>query len=565
MKIKRPTIHRALACCALLAVVPAHVLARAADNVPPSQEVAEGADATQADALGLDDDQAATASAPSETTNSIPEPAAASGFEENTAREAMPDTEAADGELMEISPAPTDPGIVEYTAPPPPEPLTEVVPATATNELVREAAPPRPNADGKYMAADLVGAALLSGPGYSVAPEVEVRGYMFQYTLNTEFGAIAAESNALLPIRIEEVSAIERLEDTGLTEAAGKQAKKKSRQVWEGLKRVFTKPKETVTGLPQGVARMVKTRVVKLGRQASKLYDRSKDEITEDDNAPEPTGPFTATRVPDAPSDESRASKEGKKLGKQILKDELDFSSTRRFIAHEVGVDPYSSNPVLRQKLDALAWSATSSNAGYKIAMGALGTATAGALPYLLKIDKAVWELEPENLANSNRLRLNELGCAHDLTRRVVRNGAFSPTLQTDLVNALTSLAPPRGCDAVLDMAIDAEGEVEGRFVVNSLRLLLSAPLPGRVGYAPGECEIETLGGGLGALCQGELLVPVPVDALIWDADMAQFLSAENVRSAGARTILLTGFADREARTRLTERGFAIIERAPLN
>ena len=133
-----------------------------------------------------------------------------------------------------------------------------------------------------------------------------------------------------------------------------------------------------------------------------------------------------------------------------------------------------------------------------------------------------------------------------------------------DFVNSLDRLRLVRGCDDVLEMAIDARGELEGRFMVNSLALLLAAPLPGRVGYGPGECEIETLGGGLGARCQGELLVPVPVDALIWDEDMAAFLDAEDVRDARARTILLTGFADAEARRRLTDRGFAIIEYAPL-
>ena len=64
---------------------------------------------------------------------------------------------------------------------------------------------------------------------------------------------------------------------------------------------------------------------------------------------------------------------------------------------------------------------------------------------------------------------------------------------------------------------------------------------------------------------RGELLVPVPVDALIWDADMALYLDAENVRDARGRTILLTGFADGEARKHLTARGFAIVEYAPLN
>lgn len=455
--------------------------------------------------------------------------------------------------------------VSEYSAPALQEPLTEVAAKPPTGDSVREAAPPKPNAEGRYLAADLVAASMLSGPGFTVAPEVEVRGYMLHFVLQTEFGDIAAESKALLPIRIEEVSAIERLDDTGMTEAAGKRAKQRGKQFWAGIKRVFTRPKETVSGLPMGIARMVKTRAVKLGRQASKLYDRSRDEVAEDDNAPEPTGPLTAARQPKPPSDESTVERESKRAGKQLLKDELDFGSTRRFIAQELGVDPYSSNPVLKTKLDALAWSATSSNVGYKLAMGALGAATAGVVPNLLKIDRTVWEVEPENLANTNRLRLNELGCTHGLTRRLVRNSAFSPTLQTDLVNALTALALPRGCDQVLELGIDARGEVEGRFVVNSLRMLLSAPLPGRVGYGAGECEIDALGGGLGATCLGELLVPVPVDALIWDDDMAAFLDAEHVRGTGARTILLSGFANREARTKLTDRGFAIVERAPLN
>lgn len=463
-------------------------------------------------------------------------------------------------------PVSSDEPVVEWTPAPAAEPLVEVKPTTSES-LVREAAPPMPNVEGKYLAADLVDASMLSGPGYTLLPEVEVRGYMLHYTLQTRFGEILAESKDLLPIRIEEVSAIERLDETGMAKAAGKQARSRTREVWEGLKRIVRKPKETVQGLPDGVARMVKARAQKIGRQASKLYDRSRDRLAEDENAAEPSGPLTAAREPKPAPDpnESATERKVKKEGKRLIKSELGYASARRFIAREVSVDPYSSNPILKEKLDALAWSATSSNVGFNLVMKSLGAATFGVLPQMLKIDRIVWEETPENISEMNRKRLNELGCTPGLTRRFVRNGAFSSTLQTDLVNALSSLRLIRGCDDVLAMSIDARGEIEGRFMVNSLRLLLAAPLPGQVGYTAGECAIETLGGGLGALCEGELVVPVPVDALIWDADMAIFLNAENVRDARARTILLTGFADQEARVRLTERGFAIIEYAPLN
>lgn len=487
------------------------------------------------------------------------------GFEQAPEGIAAQDAESASEEFVELPAASTALPVMETLEPVEAGPLTDVAPAPRT-ELVREAAPPRPNADGHYLAADLVGAGMLSGPGFSLAPEVEVHGYMLHFVLQTEFGHIEAESRDLLPIRIEEISALERLEDTAITEAVGKRAKQRGKRVWTGLKRIFTRPKETIVGLPKGVAHMVSTRARKLGRQVSNAYDKSRDRMAEDEDAPDPTGPFTAARPPEPERDpdESGTEREAKRAGKSLLKQELDYSSTRRFIAQEVGVDPYTSNPVLKEKLNSIAWAATSSNVAFKLVMGALSTATAGVLPQLLKIDKTVWEQAPEELSQINRGRLNAIGCSGGLTRRVVRNGAFSPTLETDLVNALEKLALRRGCDDVLEMAIDASGEVEARFMVNSLRLLLAAPLPGRIGYGPGECEIEALGGGLGARCQNELLVPLPLDALLWDDDIALFLDVDDVRQAGARTLLLTGFADPEARRQLTDRGFAIIERAPL-
>jgi hypothetical protein len=494
-----------------------------------------------------------------------PDQTATDGFEPQPEDAEAAAADQSDGELLELPAARTALPVVEHAAPVEAGPLTEVAPARRV-ELIREAAPPRPNADGHYLAADLVGAGMLSGPGFSLAPEVEVRGYMLHFVLQTDFGHIDAESRDLLPIRIEEIAALERLDDTAITEAIGKRAKQRSKRVWTGLKRIFTRPKETVVGLPKGVANMISTRARKLGRQVSNAYDRSRDRLAEDGSSDDPGGPFTAARPPEPERDpnDSGAKREAKRAGKSLLKQELDYSSTRRFIAQEVGVDPYTSNPVLKEKLNAIAWAATSSNVAFKLVMGALSTATAGVLPQLLKIDKTVWEQAPEELSQINRGRLNALGCSGGLTRRVVRNGAFSPTLETDLVNALEKLALPRGCDDVLEMAIDASGEVEARFMVNSLRLLLAAPLPGRIGYGPGECEIEALGGGLGARCQGELLVPLPLDALLWDEDIALFLDAEDVRQAGARTLLLTGFADPEARRQLTNRGFAIVERAPL-
>jgi len=61
-------------------------------------------------------------------------------------------------------------------------------------------------------AAQLVQPALLNGPNYKVIPEVEVRGYMARFLIDTPYGPMSADSAQLLAIRVAEIPAIEALE-----------------------------------------------------------------------------------------------------------------------------------------------------------------------------------------------------------------------------------------------------------------------------------------------------------------------------------------------------------------
>lgn len=51
---------------------------------------------------------------------------------------------------------------------------------------------------------------------------------------------------------------------------------------------------------------------------------------------------------------------------------ELGFGSAKRALAARLGVDPYSGNPVLRERLDKLAWAATVGKLGVDL-MGFTG------------------------------------------------------------------------------------------------------------------------------------------------------------------------------------------------
>ena len=65
----------------------------------------------------------------------------------------------------------------------------------------------------------LVQPALLNGPNYRVVPEVEVRGYMAHFLIDTPFGPLNADSAEMLAIRVGEIPAIEALDRASKTGA----------------------------------------------------------------------------------------------------------------------------------------------------------------------------------------------------------------------------------------------------------------------------------------------------------------------------------------------------------
>ncbi|AVP98024.1 hypothetical protein C7S18_12800 [Ahniella affigens] len=417
-------------------------------------------------------------------------------------------------------------------------------------------------ASDRLLAADVLEPSLLSGPGYQIEPAVALSGYMMQFTIKSDYGTWIAESRELVPVRIEEVEALRKLKQAGHDGAAMNAAKSKAYKTYKSLVRIVTRPIDTVKELPNGVERLIKRRVAEVKKAASRARDDVADELADD--APNHPGPFDAGRKPSPElSSKERNIQRGKKQGMRLVKRKVGFKDARTEIALHLGVDPYSDNPVLAAELDRMAWSATGSRKAFSLALGALGAATYGVLPELLRIDDTAWTLDEESLAENNRLRLNALGCDDALSRRLVRKSAFTPTLETAMIVGMEQLQIQSGCDELLELANTAKNQPEARFVVNGIRQLLSAPLPGKSGVPVGSCHLRHLGAGFGAECQGEIYVPVPVDQLSWDDDIAAFLDVETVRTQ-QRTILLLGTATPEARERLTSRGFAIIENSPL-
>jgi hypothetical protein len=121
----------------------------------------------------------------------------------------------------------------------------------------------------------------------------------------------------------------------------------------------------------------------------------------------------------------------------------LGYNRAKRDCAKAYAVDPYSRNPFLQASLKRLA------SAGF--AGGLTGTVAKMAIPgavglavsatsgtkFLNDVDVST---PPEDLFTRNRERLRTMGVTADVIELFIENRHFSPTGQTRLVNALSSL-----------------------------------------------------------------------------------------------------------------------------
>ena len=410
-------------------------------------------------------------------------------------------------------------------------------------------------------AASLVQPALLSGPGFSVDPHVELRGYMAHFTLDTPLGPLQAESVEILAEREAELPAVEALDRVTRSDAFARAAGNRIAATAKALAQVVMHPVDSVLGIPAGVARYFRNRVDRIATQAQALSDRTAKRLGSSGTAyPAAEGPMTDARDDaDAAAEAERRWYGGiaREAGREV-KRQIRYGAAKRAIAERLGLDPYTGNPYAQEKLSALAWVGSGGDFGVGAALGAVGGAGADVLAQGGRIDEIVWKLSPEDVRKRNEEHL-QAHCSDELlVRQFLRRGAFTPTAQTAFADALDALRPALGCNALLELGMTANSGLEARFLVNALRLA-GAHLGAR---AQGGTLLP-VGAGLAYVAPGgELVLPLPLDRLSWTDEVRAFLDRPEFR-VREKTVLIGGDASLAARRGLTERGWSIVTGAP--
>jgi hypothetical protein len=399
-------------------------------------------------------------------------------------------------------------------------------------------------------AADLVQPSLLTGPGYRVQPRAELRGLQARFWVDSDWGAFPVDSVELLALRIAEMPAVEALHAEGVTDSLTGTGIDALATPAKSLVALASDPVGAASRVPQGLLRYFGDRVRKVGDRARRVGDRL-DKAVFHDGAPDDgpgfgDSPANALPTPwwDKPANE---------LGR-LLRSQAGHGAARREIAAAMGIDPWTGNPLLRARLDQLAWAV----AGGRMAADRLiALASAGTSSTLSIIERAAQisaEAPPEDLRRQAAARLEQWTADDDLVYALAWRGAFPPPRLHMLIERIERLDPAAGVESLLESARLADNEIEARFVINALDMLLNN------GESPvREGTLKPVGALVAyAATDGEFLLPLPVDRLSWTPEVATWFDHAQVSSHERRTVLVAGAVSERAARELTDRGWSI-------
>lgn len=409
--------------------------------------------------------------------------------------------------------------------------------AVAPPLAAQTTAPPSFEVPPAIAASDLLLPEMLRGPRFTVAELVPTDGWSARFTLRSDFGPFEVTGTELLATRIAELDAIATLDGIGQTSVFAESAKRAAVKPVRAVKAVVDEPAETAKALPSS-----------LGRFFQRQYRKARRGVLDAKDAKDDADARARGEEPPAAQGPERDASTGQQA-EGVAKDVFGWNGARRQWARELRIDPYTTNPVLSDRLDDVAWAAFSGGLAIGVVMPGL-PAPVGAVTTASTL---VWDLPPVDLAARNEKALAEMGIEGRLARDFFRNDWFTPTLQTRAVVALEQMRIP-GRREVVAGAAAIPSEEEALFLVGTLERL--ARLHAK------ESPLDRLfvdHGIVSALDrrEGGVVVAIPDDYLSWTEEVADAFA---VYRGPGRTLWVGGRVSARARQELTSAGWTVYE-----
>jgi hypothetical protein len=429
---------------------------------------------------------------------------------------------------------------------------------TANQEAVMRAAPARPaltllavasaalavaaayEGPRTFQAAEILKPSQVKGPHFSLAPTVKTEGYLHIFDITTDYGPLEAEGLSMLLVRLSEVRALAELDQVSKSEVFLKSAGTSVVNVGKGAASAVKDPGATAKGIGGGLKRFG----TNLGRTAKQTTDKVADDASKKDEN-KAGGPEAST------GDKAAQAANG------VAGSILGINGAARKWAQKVGVDPYTTNPVLKEALSDLgkvdAAGSIAAKVVVPIPMVVSSTATVGNL---------VWAKDPQALLKENEQALRALGVSDGVIKRLYLSKGFTLTLHTRLVQALSAVKAKGSADYVA-AAAESDTEREAAFFVESAELLARFHKT-----APAAAVLPDSRALVAKTGDGRAVALLPLDWVQWTQASEKALDevAKRAKAELGATKLemqLTGRLSEVAKKETAARGWAVVENVP--
>jgi hypothetical protein len=365
---------------------------------------------------------------------------------------------------------------------------------------------------------------LLAGPNHRVEEKVINDGYVNTYRVGSKFGTFTAVSTAMLRKRIGEINALVVMEKIQGTKEFTASLKEAGMDTLVGFKNLVTSPVQTVSGAVSGLG-------VAFRRAGDNLAGPKRSE-----------------------SEDNR------------VKDLIGFSKTKREYAYQLGVDVYSDNEKLQERLNEIAWAGYGGGLTWAAAMAAVPggagvTITVSGSHRLL--NEVFRTTPPADLRRMNTEKLKAMDVHPEIVDAFVNNSFFSPRQQTLVVNALEEMKGVANRAVFIRFAAATQNP--------NLVFFRQRQAEMYAGYhravAPLESFLSLDGLPAGRTATGDLVLNSPLDHLVWTEPIARFITGVErvIQETGAikgKQLWATGTLSARAKAELERRGWRVQERS---
>ncbi len=376
---------------------------------------------------------------------------------------------------------------------------------------------------GMLSAGSLLQKDIIKGKNHTVNEQVANDGMFNHYQVSSPFGSFTAGSDSALRQLVKEIEAIAVMKQIETDDTALASLKKSGQNTVAGLQNLFSDPEKTLKGAAAGVG---------------SLFNRAKETV---------------------------GSREVSEAEDSKMEQLIGFSKSKGQIATRYGVNVYSSNQVLQEELDRLAWADYLGGLGVGVAtsivpgVGGLVITTSGTARLL---NEAINTTPASELWLQNRNKLLAMGVDQDTVELFLNNPVFSPALSTILTTALEAMKGIANRQLFVTVGLQASDGEMAR-TITEIAVLTA-------GYHKHVAPLKELN-AMSRITRatkkdGSVVVILPTDHIIWSekiADVSTALAAKvKAAAGGGLEIWVLGDFSKTARAELEGLGWKVHTKA---